>query len=364
MSEKINKHGLTRYIPSDVQAKIRKDDGYGCIKCGNIFIQFEHIDPLFCDAIEHNAENIALLCSDCHSESTGKRLPKRIIQDLKKNPYCKRVGFAKSNKFYPNPDQMRIEIGNSSFSNTDIAITIHGKPIIWATKDTSDPYSPLLYNAIFMDSNGNKIGYLNKNQFIGLINGCDFQAISSRIEVRSQKGEINLVLDIEGDDIVKIKRIFFKYGMVDLKLNTDGSIQNGNHFRVNSVHTERCFGGLYLGDIPKQPNRFTKIYTSILFAKSQRVFDIFEEHKGFMFKNGIYDLEFGLVGFVKNQEIYNLFEEYIGNILIGNDSQVYIVIYKEEYPDLEPVWISPKNRTQFIFQSTKLIDTSYRFFGF
>ncbi|MFN0297758.1 HNH endonuclease [Acinetobacter albensis] len=363
MSERVNKHGLPRHIPLDVQAQIRKDDGYGCIKCGNIFIQYEHIDPLYCDATEHNSENMTLLCSGCHSESTGKRLPKRLIQNLKKDPYCKRVGFAKGNKFYPNPDQMLIEIGNSTFSNTDIAITIHGKPIIWVTKDDSDPYSPLLYNAIFMDSNGNKIGFLNKNQFIGLVNGCDFQAISSRIEVRSQKGEINLVLDIKGDSIVKIKRIFFKYGMVGIKLNTDGSIQAGDNFRVSGIHTENCFGGLSIGGIPRHPNRLTMLYNSILFSKSQRVFDIFEKHSGFMFKNEIFDLEFGLVGFVKNHEVYNLFEEYIGNLLIVNESQVYVVMDKEEYPNQEPIWISSRNKRQILFQSAKLIDTSYRLFG-
>lgn len=365
MGIEINIHGLPRYIPSDIQAKIRKDDGYGCIKCGNIFIQYEHIDPLFCDAKEHDPEKITLLCSGCHDESTGKRLPKRIIQALKKDPYCKKVGFTKSKKFYPNPDQMKIEIGNSSFSNTDIAITIYGKPIIWVTKDLSDPYSPLLYNAVFMDSKGNKIGYLNKNQFIGLIDGCDFQAISSRIEVRSKKGEINLILEIEGDNVLKIKRLFFKYRGCAVKLNTDGSIQIGeNHAHIGSIHTDHCLGGLALESIPNQSSPFTKLCTSILFIESKKVSDIFGKHSGFIFENKIFDLEFRLVGLIKDYNVYNLLDEYIGDLLIINEHQIQIVMERDEYPNQEPIWISPKNRSFFFFQPSMLIDTSYRLFGF
>lgn len=364
MGTEINKHGLPRYIPSDIQAKIRKNDGYGCVKCGNIFIQYEHIDPLFCDAKEHDPEKITLLCSGCHDESTGRRLPKRIIQSLKKDPYCKRSGFTKSKKFYPNPDQMQVDIGNSSFSNTDIAIMVYGKPIIWVNKDHFDPYSPLLYNAIFMDSSGNIIGYLNNNQFIGLVGDCDFQAISSRIEIRSKKGEINLILEIEGDKVVKIKKLFFNYKGSIIKLNADGSINLGNNNTIGSIHTDHCFGGLKIGDIPSLSSPFSILCTSILLVSAKKISDIFGKHSGYKFEGKIYDLQFKMVGLVKDLKVFNLLDEYIGDLLKINNSYIHIVMYEDNYPDQEPIWISPKNKKFLFFQSALLIDTSYRLFGF
>ncbi len=48
--ENINKHGLKRYIEADIRRKIRHDAGYGCVICGNIFVDYEHIEPEFKDA--------------------------------------------------------------------------------------------------------------------------------------------------------------------------------------------------------------------------------------------------------------------------------------------------------------------------
>lgn len=364
MGDQINKHGLPRHIPSPIKAQIRKDDGYGCINCGCIFVQYEHIDPLFCDAKVHDPSKMTLLCSGCHDESTGKRLPKRIIEAKKKNPYCKKVGFAKSKKFYPSPNKMRIEIGNSSFSNTDIALTINGKPFIWVTKDSSDPYSPLLYNAIFMDSTGEKVGYLNNNQFIGIVGSCDFQAIASRIEVRSKEREINLILEIEGDSVIRIKKLFFGYQGEVFKLNNDGSISLSNNCRIGGIHTDNCLGGLAIGNIPNQISPFTKLDTAILFTKAKKISDIFGIHSGFLLDNRIYDLKYRLVGLVENQKIHNLLGEYIGEVLEIKDSYIHIVVHGIEYPDQEPIWISPKNKDLFLFQPSILADTSYRLFGF
>lgn len=367
MTIQINKHGLSRTVPPEIKAQIRKTDGYGCIKCGNIFIQYEHIDPLFCNAVEHNPKNMTLLCTGCHNESTGKRLPKRIIQKLKDDPYCKKKGRTHSNKFYPNPDHMIIEIGSSTFSNTDIAIILNGKPIIWVSKSFSDPFSPLLYNGIFMDSVGNKIGYLNKNQFIGLIGDCDFQAISSRIEVRRKKREINLILEIEGDNIVKIKKMFFKYQHTQIKLKEDKKIYltySNNDISISNLTTEKCFRGLSIGDIPFLKSKYNKTFTSMLFVKSQKVNDIFGKHSGFLMDDKFYNLEYKMVGVIKNTKVYNLFDEYIGNLFKKNESQIHIVMENDEYPDQEPIWVSQKNQKIFFFQSSILIDTSYRLFGF
>ncbi|MDQ8941024.1 hypothetical protein [Acinetobacter soli] len=362
MSNEFNKHGLSRNIPSDIKAKIRQNDGYGCVKCGNIFIQYEHIEPLFCDAKIHDPDKITLLCAGCHDESTGKRLPKRIINLLKKDPYCKRSGFTKSSKFYPNPEQMIIKIGNSTFSNTDIAITIHGKPIIWVTKDYSDPYSPLLYNAIFMDSNGKKIGYLNNNEFVGIVGSCDFQAISNRIEVRSKKGEINLILEIEGDGFVNIKRLFFKYKNNTFKLNKDGSIQINENQRIGEIHIDNCLGGLRLMNPPSTRNTYNFLTASIYFTKALKISDISGNLCGYILDFEIFDLKFNFVGLMGGNKVYNLFNEYIGNIFKNNNSYIHIVMEEFEYPDQEPIWISPKNKKIFFFQQKILIDTSYRLF--
>ena len=62
-----NQHGLSRSIPEDVKQHVRQECGFGCVICGNIIIDYEHIDPGFAEARESCVVFI------------GKNLPKEFI---------------------------------------------------------------------------------------------------------------------------------------------------------------------------------------------------------------------------------------------------------------------------------------------
>ena len=126
--QKTNKHGLPRNIPSDVQRKIRQDDGYGCVICGQILVDYEHIDPLFCDAKEHDPEKIALLCSHHHDLVTRKVLPKRVVKEAKSKPFCRTNKFSHSH-YYPSIDEVKLKVGSSIFEDTLIVLSLYGKPL-------------------------------------------------------------------------------------------------------------------------------------------------------------------------------------------------------------------------------------------
>lgn len=66
MQTETNRHGLSRYIPPNIKRTIRKQCGFGCVVCGVAFSMYEHIDPEFCDAKEHDPNKMELLCGSCH----------------------------------------------------------------------------------------------------------------------------------------------------------------------------------------------------------------------------------------------------------------------------------------------------------
>ena len=67
---KTNQHGLKRQIPPDVAFQVRSECGFGCVVCGNAVYEYEHIDPPFAEAKQHEAARIALVCGGCHSPKT------------------------------------------------------------------------------------------------------------------------------------------------------------------------------------------------------------------------------------------------------------------------------------------------------
>ena len=93
MTEK-NKHGLSRTIPGPVKRIIRQRCGFGCVICGLGFYDYEHFDPDFADATEHNPEGMTLLCSQCNQSRGRGRLSRETVAKANKNPKCLREGYA------------------------------------------------------------------------------------------------------------------------------------------------------------------------------------------------------------------------------------------------------------------------------
>lgn len=52
----VNKHGLSRYIDAVIRRQIRQNCRFGCCICGNAIIDYEHVDPPFENATEHNPD--------------------------------------------------------------------------------------------------------------------------------------------------------------------------------------------------------------------------------------------------------------------------------------------------------------------
>ena len=84
---KINRHGLARYIPSDVRRQIRQECGFGCILCGLLPYQYDHFDPEFAEATLHDPNKIALLCGNHHDEKTAGRISNALISLKRSKPF-------------------------------------------------------------------------------------------------------------------------------------------------------------------------------------------------------------------------------------------------------------------------------------
>lgn len=75
-----NRHGLSRYIPADVAREIRARSKQGCIFCRALICQYEHIDPEFADAREHNPDHICLVCPTDHDQITRGLISKAQVR--------------------------------------------------------------------------------------------------------------------------------------------------------------------------------------------------------------------------------------------------------------------------------------------
>ena len=206
-----NKYGLSRNIPSTIKKAVRKACGYGCIICGNAIYEYEHIQPSYVEAKEHDPEGIGLLCGTCHGNVTRKVWSKEKVKKARQKPACNQQGFSSFALDISENESFIIQVGNTKFLNLHSIIEIDGERILYIERP-EEPNTPPRISAKFFDRNGTPIASIVNNEWIGLTDVFDIETKGNKIRVRSDTGKIDLVLTIEAPRLIIVDtlNLFYK----------------------------------------------------------------------------------------------------------------------------------------------------------
>jgi len=218
-----NKHGLSRAVPSEVKRTIRQQCGFGCVICGSGIIQYEHVEPEFHDATEHDPDCMTILCPQCHAKITTGFWSKEKVLEAMKSPLCKTKGFSKEVFDLGNAHPI-LQFCGVLLYNCSIPILVHGTPLFQIEKPEEDG-SPFLLSGFFSDSKGNVSLKIVSNEWQASSNNWDVEVSGSAITIREAKGDIHLKLVVEPPHKIIVER---------LNMFLDGMTfqANGNELRV------------------------------------------------------------------------------------------------------------------------------------
>jgi len=159
-----NKHGLPRYIPSEIRRAVRQRSGFGCVLCGCAIGEYEHVVPEFKNATSHEVDNIAYLCPTCHAKVTKGLLDKETVRQAMKEPWSIRHGHC-HDAFLAGKEDAFVRLGGMSFYNC-IALSVDNVPIfgILPPQQKGQPYRLF---GIFTDSTGQVTLRIEDNEWYG-----------------------------------------------------------------------------------------------------------------------------------------------------------------------------------------------------
>ncbi|WP_262313847.1 hypothetical protein [Klebsiella quasipneumoniae] len=135
-----NKYGLSRSIPADVKREIRKRCGFGCVICGLGFYEYEHFNPDFADAMEHNPKGMTLLCSQCNQKRARGRLSVQTVTKANANPKCLEQGFA-NEMFDFHDEPININLSGVNFYDCMNLIVVNGRSMLSIQPPTEKKHS-------------------------------------------------------------------------------------------------------------------------------------------------------------------------------------------------------------------------------
>ncbi len=214
-----NAFGLKREIPAATKRLIRQRCGFGCVICGLGIVQYEHVDPEFKNAKEHDPEAMALLCPGCHNKVTTGMWSKSRVKLAMRNPKCLEVGYSREffDSFQNHP---ALRFGGVLLKNCQTPIQVGGYPLI-SIKPPEGPGAPFLFSGTFTDSKGEVTLVIEDNEWKAYTRSWDVQVLGPRITIREGHRKIHLVLKANPPDELVVERLSMLLAGMKFEANGD-----------------------------------------------------------------------------------------------------------------------------------------------
>jgi hypothetical protein len=190
MPKTSNKHGLTRAIPEAVKRQVRQACGFGCVCCGLAIVTYEHIDPEFHDAQNHDPNKMALLCGSCHDRVTRGFWSKETIKQARRDPFCIRQGKC-HDAFDIGEGDLAVWIGTVKAVNVESILKVD-ETVLLSIEPPEEPGAPYRLSGEFYDDSGNLLFRISKNEWFGETCNWDMETIGGTIVIKSKPSTVNL----------------------------------------------------------------------------------------------------------------------------------------------------------------------------
>jgi len=214
-----NKHGLSRYIPEGIKRQIRQRCGFGCVICGFGFYDYEHFNPDFVEAKQHDPDGMTLLCSQCNQKRARGRLSALTVEQANRNPKCLQHGFANEMFDFHN-EPITVKFAGVEFYNCENLIVVNDTPIL-SVQPSTQPHGPMRLSGIFCNSVGRETLLIHENQWQAKTGNWDVECIGPRIMIRNAPGDFSVVLRMEAPAGLVVERINMFYEGVRIKGDAD-----------------------------------------------------------------------------------------------------------------------------------------------
>jgi hypothetical protein len=219
--------GLSRNIPAEVKRAVRQRCGFGCVVCGASIYEYDHFDPPFAEAQEHNPEGITLLCPTHHAEKTRGVLPISRVVEFNRSPVALVSGEATLQRPYFDhiPD---LSLGGGLLvRNTPIPIMVDNEPIIEFMPPEPGSHVARI-NATLTNADGGQLLRIVDNEWRVESGVWDYEWVGQRMTIRDGSASIALQMTIFPPKYISIDRLTFSKGRANVRITETELKINGS----------------------------------------------------------------------------------------------------------------------------------------
>lgn len=228
-----NKYGLSRNIPARVAQQVRQECGFGCVICGASLTQYDHVDPVHAEAINHEASCIALLCGSCHDRKTRKFCSAETIAAARLQPKCRSTGFSWGEFDFGGEAPPILLLGSNVISQCRVALEVAGEPAL-AFSAPEAPGGPFRLNAKFRDGDNAPLLEVFENEWRVNSGSWDATFVGGKIDIQSPDKLGHITLECLPPTAIRVLSM-------DLRLNGARLVCDGDGFGYQHGHGLKQF---------------------------------------------------------------------------------------------------------------------------
>ena len=200
-----NQYGLHREIPDGIKRAVRQRCGFGCVICAGSVFEYEHFDPEYARAQQHDADGITLLCPGCHAKKTRNLLSVRRVREANAKPAALGKRYAYS-ELEGTPLRPFIKLAGMTLRNCETPLQVRGFPVL-QVEDAELEGGPYRLSATFFNASGKPSLFIRRNEWQVLADSWDVELVGSSVTVRTGPGEIALRLNFQAGEGLIVERL-------------------------------------------------------------------------------------------------------------------------------------------------------------
>ena len=221
-SKSKNQFGLSRDIPDNVAREVRRRSGFGCVFCGLFISDYEHIEPEFRNAKEHDPARICLLCPNHHRKVTNRLVTKMQVFAAYAKPKALQNGFAHEEPdFISLTRPCRVAVGSISFEDPGEILRVDGRTILGLRDDEGR----VTLDGIFFDRNAKEILRIEGNIWRGATTNWDVEFEGRTLTLRHGPADISLVVDLTESRALHFRHIHLRTPGLVIETLTNGRLR-------------------------------------------------------------------------------------------------------------------------------------------
>ena len=256
-------NGLTsRNIPNPIKREVRQRCGFGCVICGMILYDYDHMMNDWSQVQEHVADDITLLCTAHHREKTNGLLTREQVAKANKNPFNLREGSSKPYDLHFDGEHGTVVLADNIFTNHSliqqyegvhwpfcVPVLVDGIPLIGLrVEDGRLLFAMEVYNEF-----NEKILAIYDNQMIYSVGIWDVTLVGKVLTIREGQRDVILQLEFRPPSEIAINKAKLRCNGVTIEVEKDHFVINGNRTGERAGNALSSLVGISVGPTYRFP---------------------------------------------------------------------------------------------------------------